>query len=108
LEFGGLGLGFRVSVEAGVFRIWVLEFGSWNLGLGIWILEFGFWNFGMNSKQSEVLKVKNEFSKIDQDGSQSIGSLPAPARSSFVFEKCRQPKNPRYTDNGEGCTALRI
>jgi hypothetical protein len=40
--------------------------------------------------------------------SQSMAVFPSFSRSSLHCEKCLHPKNPRWADNGEGCTALRM
>lgn len=34
---------------------------------------------------------------------QSIGTLPDFSSMSLHFEKCLQPRNPRWADSGEGC-----
>ena len=39
---------------------------------------------------------------------QSIGSAPFAFRNSLHWLKCRQPKKPRYADNGLGCGAFKI
>ncbi len=33
---------------------------------------------------------------------QLIGAFPRSVNILLIFEKCRQPKKPRYADNGEG------
>ena len=46
------------------FRVWVLEFGLWNLDLGIWILVFGSWNVELetrNKKPETLLKYHNPY-----------------------------------------------
>ena len=40
--------------------------------------------------------------------SHSIGLAPCSIRNSFAFEKCLQPKNPRYAESGLGCGAIKI
>lgn len=36
-----------------------------------------------------------------------MGHFPDFSSSSLAFEKCLQPKNPRWADKGEGCTACK-
>lgn len=36
-----------------------------------------------------------------------MGDFPEFTKNSLAFEKCLQPKNPRWADSGEGCTACR-
>ena len=38
---------------------------------------------------------------------QSIGEIPRLVKSSFVFEKCLQPKKPLSAEKGEGCAAFK-
>ncbi|MNH48212.1 hypothetical protein D3C79_1118690 [compost metagenome] len=37
-----------------------------------------------------------------------MGAKPSLVRISFVFEKCLQPKNPLYAENGDGWAAVKI
>ena len=55
----------------------------------------------------------NVHKKIREDSDllfyyQSISVLPMERRYSFALLKCLQPKNPRYADNGDGCTDVNM
>jgi hypothetical protein len=52
------------------------------------------------------LPPREEMTIYKSGSCQSIAGRPAACKAELVLEKCRQPKNPREAESGEGCGAF--